>query len=83
MRVTHRLIDQFLNPSCVPPRAVRNVKRDDVIRAGFKHVIWAILLQVALVSLLATMRRVKLGPVANLPPRVEIIFAGTRIIETF
>lgn len=83
LRVTHRLIDQLFDPLCVPPGAIRNVKGDNIVRASLKHLIRAIGLQIALVRLLSAVGCVKLRPVANLSPLVEVRFAGTRVIEAF
>jgi len=82
-RATHRLVNQLFYPPCMPSRTVGNVERDDVVRAGFKYIIRAVCLQIALVHLFATVGSVELGPIANLPPRVEVRFTGTRIIKTF
>jgi hypothetical protein len=59
------------------------VKRDNVVRAGFEDLIRVVRLQIALVCPLATMRSIELRSVTNPSPRVEVRFAGTRIIETF
>jgi len=83
LRTTHRLIDQLFDPPRMPPRTVRNVERDYVVRTGRDHVVRAVRLQVTLICPLATRRSVELGPVANLPSCIEVRFAGTRIIETF
>jgi hypothetical protein len=67
----------------VPSGTIRNVERDNVIRAGFEHVIRAVRLQITLERPLAVIRSEELRSVANPPPLVEVHFAGTRIIETF
>ena len=76
------MIDQLFDPPCVPPGAVRNVERDNVIRAGLEHVVRTVRFQIALIRL-STKRPVELRSVADSPPRVEVRFAGPRIIETF
>lgn len=55
----------------------------NIIRAGLEHFIRAVLLQVTLVGLLATVRSIELGTVANPPPSVEVRLAGVRIVESF
>ena len=67
LRATYRLVDQLFYPPCVPPRTIRDVKRSNVIRASFEHVIRAVLLQIALVRPLVTEISVELRSVANLP----------------
>ena len=58
------------------------MERGYVVRTGCNHVVRTVRLQIALVRPLATKRSVELRPVADLPPRVEVRFAGVRIIET-
>lgn len=67
----------------MPPRAVRNVKRNNVIRASFEHVIRGVPLQIALVGLLVTVSPIELRSVANLPSLIEVQITGTGIVETF
>jgi hypothetical protein len=59
------------------------MKRDNVVRAGFKYVIRAISLQVTLECPLFTISSVELRSITNLSPLVEVRLAGIRIIETF
>ena len=66
----------------MPSGTVRNVERDNIIRAGLQHFIRAVLLQITLVCLLATMRSKDLRAVANPPPCIEVCLAGSRVIET-
>jgi hypothetical protein len=82
-RVTHRLVDQLFDPLCVPSRTVGDMKRDNVVRAGFKYVIRAISLQVTLECPLVTACSVELRSITNFSPLVEVRLAGIRIIETF
>ena len=82
-KATYRLINQLFDPLCVPSRTVGNVEGGNIIRAGLKHLIRAILLEVTPVGLLATVRPIELGTVANPPPSVEVQLAGIRIVEPF
>ena len=68
LRTTHRLIDQLFNPPCVPSGTVRDVERDNVVRACLEHFIGAVSLQITLIGLLAAVRSVELRAVANLSP---------------
>ena len=55
----------------------------NIIRTGLEHFIRAVPLQVTLVGLLAMVRSIELGTVANPPPSVEVQLAGTRIVKSF
>ena len=67
----------------MPSRTIRNVKRNNVIRAGFEHVVRVAPLQIAPIRPPVVVSSIELRSVANLSPLVEVNFAGGRIIETF
>lgn len=82
-RATYRLINQLFDPLCMPSGAVRDVERDNVVRACFEYIIRTIGLQVTLILLLVAISRVESRPITDLSPLIEIRFASMGIIETF
>ena len=65
----------------MPSGTVRDMERDNVIRASLKHFIRTVLLQVTFVRLPATIGTVKPWAVANPSPSVEVCLTGMRIVE--
>lgn len=67
----------------MPSGAVRDVERDNVVRACFEYIIRTIAPQVTFILPLVTMSLVEFRPITNLSPLIEIRFAFTGVIETF